>query len=522
MSRPAVRVDYVSPLPPVRSGIADYSRDLLPHLAASVDLRVLRLPDQPVAEEVIARWAPVPAVEAGTEGRLPLYQMGNNPYHEAIWDLAWERPGVLTLHDLVLHHLVAHRTLGRRDFEAYRRQLLADHGWIGAAACGPRRYGLEEEAALFGLPACRSLLRRQRGVLVHNRWAAARIAEDDPEIEVRAVPMGIPPRAAAAGRRLREALGIPAGRLLLGSFGFQTPGKRTAAVIAALAQPCLAGVHLLIVGEVSPVLDFERLAREAGVADRVHVTGFVPYADFEAALVATDLCVNLRYPTAGETSASLLRVLASGRPALVSDYAQFAELPEAAAVRVPLGAGEAEALAARVAELAADAARLAALGASARDYVRREHDPARAAEAIAAACAEWAERRPPGEAAVQVPAPTSLTWRELPGRLEVRGAEPPWGEGRRRRLTVRAENRGPARWLAAERGPGGMALEARLIAACPEPPRPWIPLTRDVPPGGEGCFSFELRRPPGPLRLALALKVVDAPEALAPRLELPL
>ena len=34
-----MKLDYVSPLPPVRSGIADYSLDLLPHLAALVDVR---------------------------------------------------------------------------------------------------------------------------------------------------------------------------------------------------------------------------------------------------------------------------------------------------------------------------------------------------------------------------------------------------------------------------------------------------------------------------------------------------
>ena len=79
-------LDWVSPLPPVRSGIADYSMDLLPHLAALADVRVLRLPGQPVAPEVEAAWHPVPVEEAVRTGagRLPLYQMGNNCHHEAV------------------------------------------------------------------------------------------------------------------------------------------------------------------------------------------------------------------------------------------------------------------------------------------------------------------------------------------------------------------------------------------------------------------------------------------------------
>ena len=72
--------------------------------------------------------------------------------------------------------------------------------------------------------------------------------------------------------------------------------------------------------------------------------GFLDYRDFEAAIGACDLCTNLRYPTAGETSASLLRVLALGRPVVVSDYAQMAELPDEVVVKAPLGEDEVEAL----------------------------------------------------------------------------------------------------------------------------------------------------------------------------------
>ena len=70
-----------------------------------------------------------------------------------------------------------------------------------------------------------------------------------------------------------------------------------------------------------------QVAEELGVADRVHITGFLDFDEFAAAIAACDLCLNLRYPTAGETSAALLRTLALGRPTVVSDYAQFAELP---------------------------------------------------------------------------------------------------------------------------------------------------------------------------------------------------
>lgn len=511
-----LRIDYVSPLPPVRSGIADYSADLLPELAERAEVRVVRLPGQPVEEGFAERWRPVGAERVGEEKRLPLYQMGNNPFHGPVWELAMARAGVVTLHDLVLHHLLVERTLAQGVYEPYEEALEADHGWIGKAVARPRWWGGYSDAGLFALPAHRRLLRRQRGVLVHSRWAAEAVAEDDPEIPVRTVPMAVPlppPADLAAGRAFRERRRLPAGEPLVGSFGFQTPIKRTLVAIRALAAPGLERARLLIVGEVSEELDYLAEARRLGVAERVTVTGFVPYGELQAAIAACDLCLNLRYPSAGETSASLLRVLAVGRPAVVSDFAQFADLPAAVAARAPLGGerpeDEPRALAAVAAGLLGDPERLAGMGSSARDYVAREHDPARAAAAVVEACRELAALEPPGDAPARVAPPTTLAWGSPAGELRVEGAEPPWPAGERRRLCLRLANHGPARWLAARRGPGGMAVEVRLLGAAGEPVerRPWLALPRDLAGGDEAELEFHLRRPAGAARLELEPKV---------------
>ncbi|QQR73167.1 MAG: glycosyltransferase [Holophagales bacterium] len=510
-----IALDYVSPLPPVRSGISDYSRDLLPHLAAVADLRVLRLPGQEVSAEMEERWRPAELARCGEGGRLPLYQMGNNRYHATVLETAWRLPGVLTLHDLVLHHFLLDRTAGQGDWEGYAAELARDHGWVGEVVARPVRFGGFGEAAQFALLANRALARRQRGVLVHSAWAAALLREEDAELAVRAVPMGIPlPPAAddSAGRRLRARLGIPLEAPLVGSFGFQTPIKRTDVVIRALAAPGLERVHLLVAGELSPYVFYDREAREAGVAERVHVTGFLSYEELEAGIAACDLALNLRYPTAGETSASLLRVLALGRPVIVSDYAQFAELPAEIAVRLAPGEGESDRLAAALRELLGAPGALAAMREAARRYVASEHDPARAARAIAAACEELAAAEPPGDSAVVVPPPSTLTWGELPGDLELLGAEAPWPGGERRTLRLRLRNRSRATWMAGESGAGGVAIEVRLDTPRGDrlAGRPWLALPRDLAPGETLEVTFELRRPLGPARLHVEPHVLGA------------
>lgn len=514
-------LDYLSPLPPVRSGISDYSADLLPHLAALAPLRVVRLPEQPVAREIEERWRPVAFERLGEGGRLPLYQMGNNRHHTDVRAAAMRLPGVVTLHDVVLHHLLLDETIGRGEWVPYRERLVADHGWIGEAVAWGVWWGVHGHAQQFSLPAHRALLRRQRGVLVHSEWAARRVLETDPEIAARVVPMGVPlppPPSAEAGRDFRLRHRLPPDALVLGSFGFQTPMKRTGSIVAALASAELASAHLVIVGEVAEVLDFDHAARAAGVADRVHVLGYVPFAEFEAAIAAVDICLNLRYPTAGETSASLLRVLACGRPAVLSEYGQFAELPAEIALQVPLRASEreeGEGLAAAVAGLFAEPNRLRAMGAAARRHVEREHDPARAARAIVEACAELAPLAPrdgglPSAAAgarVSVPPPSILLQSALRGRLEVFGADLPWNEGERRSLRLRLTNDSEAGWLSAESGDAGMAIEWSLLrpgaVTAPLDEAPWLPVPRDLAPGESQEFRVSVRRPPGPVRLRI-------------------
>ncbi len=111
-------------------------------------------------------------------------------------------------------------------------RLTNDHGWIGRLGGPGQALGGLRRRGRLALPAHRSLLRAQRGVLVQRRWAAGVIREEDPEIRVRAPSTWASPcrrrPTPAAGRAIRERFGLP--RLdqpVLGSFGFQTPIKRT-------------------------------------------------------------------------------------------------------------------------------------------------------------------------------------------------------------------------------------------------------------------------------------------------------
>ena len=519
VTRPAV--DYVSPLPPVRSGIADYSVDLLEELAPLCDLRVVRQPGQEVAPDVQRRHQVVEPEALDPALRLPFYQLGNNVYHEGVRRFALEAPGVATVHDLRLHHLLVEATLASGDLDAYVAALGGEHGWEGAAAALPTRWGAHGRARLFELPAHGSLLLRQRGLLVHSDWGRGFLEEELAERapghalpEIRRVPMpmpvpDLPGRQDAAAWRRR--LGVPPAAVLLGSFGFQTPIKRTDVLLRALAEPGMEEVFALVAGEAAPQLDLPALIRDLGVQDRVVVTGFLDEASFPLAIAACDLCLNLRYPSAGETSASLLRILALGRPAVVSDYAQFSELPDDVAVKAPLEDDpeeEAQALAGLLRRRLASPDRLRKMGGAARAFIEREHSPAASARAVAEALADWSRipaAAPPAPPPPRPSPPTSLTWGWLPGRVEVEGCERPWAEGERRGLEIVVTNTGFAAWLAGRRADGGVVLEPRLWSGGRDlfRGRPWIPLPRDLLPGEACRIELKIRKPIGPARLRL-------------------
>ena len=137
-----LRVAYFSPLPPERSGIADYSALLLPALEKRLDVSVVRrgAKKPPRGTDV----CPLPRRQQPRGARL---DRGRAPA---------ARPGMVVLHDFVLHHLVAGMTLGRGDPEGYLDAMQQDAGVDWPAARARRRRpspAADLGGARAGLPA---------------------------------------------------------------------------------------------------------------------------------------------------------------------------------------------------------------------------------------------------------------------------------------------------------------------------------------------------------------------------------
>ena len=271
---------------------------------------------------------------------LVIHQLGNGPAHAFVYPLLAQAPGLLVLHDLVLHHSRAAMLLDTAAVRAYAadpssvrlrdatlggREAYAERGRVRVPREARRLVAAHEGTVgrllpyaypLFHLPVAVS-----RATAVHNLAMAARDrgggGRRPRSCRWRCRRAAAGPRVRRGGRlraRVGGRIGRVRGRVLRpadageaggdGGAGGGAGGGRTLPSSACCWwAPCPTARAL------------DAMLERARPAGRTDVAGRVEMDELPAHIEAADVVAHLRYPTAGETSAALLRVLAQGRPA---------------------------------------------------------------------------------------------------------------------------------------------------------------------------------------------------------------
>lgn len=160
---------------------------------------------------------------------------------------------------------------------------------------------------------------------------------------------------------------------------------------------------MILVGEPHPELPIEAMIRSLGLSSHARVIGFAAMEDFVGYLGACDIVLNLRYPTVGESSGTLLRALGLGKAVLVSDIGSFREFPEDVCLKVPVGAGEEELIFEYLNVLISRPEIARELGTRAKEYVARECSWPVVAEHYAGFLRAASEGSEPGAATIASP-----------------------------------------------------------------------------------------------------------------------
>lgn len=376
---------YVSPLPPERSGISDYSAELLPMLMEHFTVEVVV-----AQEEVTTSWVrdnvPVRSVEwfeahAATYDHV-LYHFGNSTFHEHMFELIKSIPGVVVLHDFFLSGILAHMELNSRAQAIWLDALYESHGY---AAVIDRFHCKELVDVVLKYPANLPVLRQARGVIVHSEnsrqlardWYGPRAALDWVNIPLLRAPV-------VASTEERQAtyarLGLDACDFVVCSFGLLGPSKLNHRLLDAWLNSPMAqepSCALVFVGQNDPGSYGDQLNQrieQAGVASRIQITGWASSETFRDYLNAADVGVQLRTHSRGETSAAVLDCMNYGLPTIVNANGSMADLEDDCVIKLPdefLDGQLVDALTA----LWRDQDARAALGGRARNLVSTKHAP---------------------------------------------------------------------------------------------------------------------------------------------------
>lgn len=319
---------------------------------------------------------------APSECDVALYHVGNNTLHRDIYQRALTHPGVVVLHDAVLQHLL----LGMLDSNEYVEEFIYNYGepsrdlgrqlWEQRARSGA-------DARYFARPMLRRIASAARAVIVHNPAAATLVREHAPQANVFEIPHLFRPPAVPSAEetvRFRESLGVTPETLLIGTFGHQRETKRLTVLLRAFQSALRAhtDVRLLVSGEfissafenaIAPLLQHPRIIR----------TAYLPELELWRYAAAADLCVNLRYPSAAETSGIAVRMMGIGKPVIFTASEALARIPENACLRLDVGPEEEQMLAGYIAWLAGNREAGLGIGRRAAAHVAQCHAPEKVA-----------------------------------------------------------------------------------------------------------------------------------------------
>ncbi len=328
-----MRLAWFSPLPPTRSGIAAYSHELLPILGRSHEIEVFISSDD-TPQALQAAYDQIPQVRAVHQSRdflpfhqrhpfdLIVYQLGNARCHDCVWAYVTRFPGLVVLHETVLHHARAAQLLRDGRVNEYRAELQYDQPELPAGASELAVSGTPSEL-YYEWPLVRPVIETARLLVVHNSRVADDLQHRYPGCRVDVVRMGVsdPHNGRSFARAERR-------EVVFVTFGLITPEKQIPTVLRAFKRlGSDVPARLRLVGATVSHYDVAADIRSLGLDERVDMVGYVADTELRSELLNADVCLCLRWPTGSETSASWLRCLAAGKPTVISTLTHLTDVP---------------------------------------------------------------------------------------------------------------------------------------------------------------------------------------------------
>lgn len=382
---------FVSPLPPERSGIANYSAELLPVLARHYQIELVTdqpIVDDPTLEQLFPKRSVAWFEKHAARYERVLYHFGNSPFHSHMFSLLRRIPGVVVLHDFYLGHILRHLEFSNEMPQGWWRALYESHGY---PALLDRKSATDSLSIAVKYPCSGRIVADADGVIVHSRYSATLVEQwygQHLAKRVQQVPlMRRSGPASLSSERARVRLGLAPGAFVVATFGIINRSKLAHRLLDAwlaanfaIDKDCI----VVLAGELNDAEYTAELNNRLPLATSISAgraikTGFLDHARYLDMLQAVDVAVQLRTDTRGETSGAVLDCLAYGVPVIANAHGPLAELPEDAVYFLP-DVFDDQDLVAALSALRNDASRRQRLAEAGRAYIECELDPDRVAK----------------------------------------------------------------------------------------------------------------------------------------------
>lgn len=377
-----MKVACFTPLQPVKSGISDYNEDLAPYLCkAGVDFDFIYEDLPPDNDFIVSncefhKHTEYPSNMKNGRYDLTVYHIGNNIVHHYMYGYFFDFPGLTVLHDFVLHHSRLSHYVKVKDLKGYMREMETIGNYDIARIVAS---GMGGEFLYYNFPMNKRVIECSRAVVVHNTYLKRVIENDYPGKKVFYIPENARSHSVPEKKKkdLRAKLGIPEGSIVIATFGFMNETKKVNLISMVLRKlmPEHPNLYYIICGE-----DREGVVRRdyfdyPGISERVKVSGYIEKLDhFVEYIEASDIVINLRFPTAGETSGTMIRSMAQGKPVITYDLPTLIDIPENALARISL-LDEFRQLSSVLERMILNPDVRNKIGSNAASYVQRELDP---------------------------------------------------------------------------------------------------------------------------------------------------
>lgn len=382
-----MKIAWFSPLPPLKSGISEYSELVIKHLKkyAQVDLWVdgfsPRIDFYEEFKIIDYKSHPYALPLLNTYDAI-VYNMGNNPdFHSGMYDVLNQYSGIVILHDYVMHHFMAGYWIDKKqDLEGYfnevRRQYGHDVEIEARKSLNILKKPLWETDKVFNYPLNERIIEKSIGVIVHSDFVKELISQNTTHKVIK-LNHPIFPLDGLFVQKNRRELNLPEDKIIVASMGFITPNKRIDKMLKVIANSELLknNFYVIIIGEnVNPNFNIETYVVELGLKDQVKILGYLPIEQAYEYLNCSDICVNLRYPTMGETSGSLIRIMSLGKPTIITNIGWYSEIPDDCAIKIDPEKEE-EQLENYLLKLIQDKQIRENIGKTAKEFIRKNNDP---------------------------------------------------------------------------------------------------------------------------------------------------